>query len=181
MSSIFEFGGPQFGVQDAKVADRNTDGTYGTAKDIPSVNSVRLGPELVTSNLEGDDKITATYARLSTLQVTLVFGSIDIQVLSIVLGNSYSDSGSGPELRTWEVGNENSPKVGLAFKTSGQDGGDTQVFFPNAVLTSVDLAAEYGNFSQPTMTFQANMDDDKGYLMKVYKHATATDLTIPPT
>ena len=41
MANIFSFGGPQYDVDDVKIAVNNGDGTFGTLIDVPSVEKPR--------------------------------------------------------------------------------------------------------------------------------------------
>jgi hypothetical protein len=179
------YGAPQFGLQDAKIAPWNATNDYGTAVDVPSVQLMGAVLRILSAQLVGDDKITATAARAIGGQSQLRFGSVSIAALEVMLGNTSTASGTTPNAQDHlkVVGGDNMPYFGICGKALAEEGsGDLHVFLPKVRITSdVTLASlEYGNFAIPELTVEA-VDDATFGIVNLIEHETAANVAIPPT
>lgn len=176
------FGAPQFGLNDVKVATWNATDDYGTEVDIPSVQMMGTVMQVVSAQLEGDDKITDSHAQVVGGQVRVRFGSLSIAALEIILGLSSTLSDS---VYDWlkVSGGDNMPYFGICGKMAATQGsGDAHVFLPKVkIMEDVTLVeAEYGQYVIPEVTLQA-VDDDTWGVVNLVEHNTAADVAIPPT
>lgn len=183
--SLFDFGAPEFGLYDAKIAVLDTsDDTYATAVDVPSVQALMGDLQTVNDQLEGDDKITDTHANVISAQVSLRFGTVDLDVLDVLMNDDREDSGSEPnQYSKLDIGDGSKFQYfGLCGKINAtQGGGDTHVWFPKVkVMEGFSIGFEYGQYSIPELSCQAIVDAN-GTLMKIIRHETAEAITIPPT
>jgi hypothetical protein len=179
------FGAPTFGLNDVKIATWNSTNSYGTAVDVPSVQLMGAIMRVVTAQLEGDDKITATASRAIGGQSQIRFGSVSIAALEVMIGNSSTASGSTPNQQDHLKisGGDNMPYFGICGKALAEEGsGDLHVFLPKVKITSdVTLASlEYGNFAIPELTVEA-VDDATYGIINLVEHETAAAVAIPPT
>ncbi|HKI69927.1 MAG TPA: hypothetical protein VKA67_10085 [Verrucomicrobiae bacterium] len=179
------YGAPTFGLNDVKIAVWNSTDSYGTAVDVPSVQLMGAVLRILSAQLEGDDKITATASRAIGGQSQLRFGSVSIAALEVMLGNSSTASGTTPtqqdELRV--SGGDNMPYFGICGKALAEEGsGDLHVFLPKVKITSdVTLASlQYGQFAIPELTVEA-VDDATYGIINLVEHETAVAIQIPPT
>ncbi len=179
-----EYGAPQFGLQDVKIANWVSAGSYGTAVDVPSVQLYGAILSIVSAQLEGDDQITATAARAIGGESRLRFGSVSIAALEILLGNVSVVSGVTPnaqdELRV--VGGDNMPYFGICGKALAEEGaGDLHVFLPKVrIMQDVELATlQYGQFAIPELTVTGVTDASYG-IINLIEHETTVDVAIPP-
>lgn len=183
--SIFGLGGPQFGLYDCKVAKNNLNGTFGTAQDVPSVQL--LGVNLTTSNaqLEGDDEITAVHAKATAAEMTVRFGSIMVEVLAIITGETQTSSGSGAtEVRRIKFdGAPGFPYFAICGRADAAEdvGADTHVFVPKMkLMQGFEVRMEYNAFSIPEIRAMAVKDANYGAIFEVIEHKTAAAVAIPP-
>lgn len=178
--------GPSFGLNDAKIAVNNLDGTFGTLVDVPSVQMMGVNPQTVNAQLEGDDTITDTHARLISVQVTLRFGSINIAALEVitglskVLGGQVANNDQQEQLLFTGLNFPYFGITGMAEATSAT-GGNVQIFVPKVkIMEGFELTLEYGNYSIPNLTAMAVYDDDYAGIMSVIESEAAFAIAMPP-
>jgi hypothetical protein len=143
----------------------------------------------VNAQLEGDDKITDTHARVISATVTLAFGGINPDVLAVITGRPAVVTGVAPNrVRTMEISGLNFPYFGLVGKTDSTRGGDMHLFAPMLkVMEGFQLRSEYGAYSIPELTCTAIADDnfvdedDNSLLAYLIWHETLTAVALPPT
>jgi len=177
-----DYGAPQFGLSDVKVATWDATNDYDTAVDVPSVQMMGTTLAMISAQLEGDDAIQASASRAIGGQVRVRFGSISIAALEVLLGNTSTASGSAQD-HLKVSGGDAMPYIGICGKALAEEGtGDTHVFIPKCKLMG-DLTIaqlEYGQFAIPEATVQI-VDDATYGLINIIEHATAADVAIPPT
>ncbi len=186
MGLFGDFAGPEFGLDDVKIASWNTDGTYDSAVDVPSVQMYGISVQTVNAQLEGDDTITDTHAIAISSEVKLRFGSIPFDALQVLLGISYIQSSTGgvtDRVRTLKIGNIKFPYFGIVGKAySTQDGGDTQIFVPKVkIMSGFEIGMQYGQYVIPELTCMAVRSELYDSIVIPVKHEQAVAVTIPPT
>lgn len=187
--ALFDYGGPQYGLSDGKIATWTGDGTYGTPVDIPSIQLLRVQVNTVNAELEGDDTITATASRVVSADVTFRFGSVKMDVLSVLLNQTKVESGVTPNRYSFvPVSSQNPTYFGICGSAKAEEGsGNTQLFVPKLkLMEGFQLSFEYNNFSIPEITCRAvydtNFTDANGLPMLFYpmQYETAQTVTLPP-
>jgi hypothetical protein len=187
-NGIFDVGGPQFGLADGKIAKRLADGIYDTNYDIPSIRLGQVSPQTTSSDLEGDDGITATASRTNKAEVSVDFGGVDTDVLRVIMGESLNSGQSTSIMyKRVRITNRKRPYFGLTVRAEAEEGnGDTHVFVPKAKVTgSFDVKFEYGAFAVTQLKITAVLDagypdaEGKPTLFEVLEHDTAVAATVP--
>lgn len=165
------------GVRDAKIAQWNSTGSYGTALDIRGIREASIELELDTDQLEGDDEVVDRYSRIIAATIGLQKAFVDFQTASLMTGGTFV---SGAAYDDFLIDGENDPGfVGLAIKAVASDGQETHYFFPKAKLSgNLSLTLAYGSYLVPQAEFQAIKDGVAG-TMRGRNFASATGLTIP--
>lgn len=179
-----DYGAPQFGLNDVKIAAWNATNSYGSAVDVPSVQMMGATLRMMSAELTGDDRITAAAARAIGGQVRIRFGSINIRALEVLLGNTATSSVASPNaVKSFRVvGGDNMPYFGIVGKALAEEGsGDTLVFLPKVkIMSDVTLAQlEYGTFAIPEFEALA-VDDDTYGAINIIERQTAGSVVIPP-
>jgi hypothetical protein len=177
----FDQGAPSFGLNDVKVQNWASAGTYdGTLTDIMSVQMLGVTMQQVSAQLEGDDRITATAARAIGGQVQMRFGGINLDSLAIITGKAVGTISSVDQLQI--VGGDRMPYFGIIGKALAEEGGgDLWVYLPKAKLMGdFQLAMlEYGAFAIPEVTVQL-VDDDSYGVINLITHPTDVAITVMP-
>ncbi len=152
-----------FGLRDVKIAKRNNDGSYGTAVDVPSVQLLEASPQTINAQLEGDDTITAVHAVANRAQVRIRFGSLSVEALEVITGQTASLTGTTPNRkRTLTIDDVDFPYFGLVGKAVGAQGGDVHVFVPMLkAMEGFTATFEYGRFAVPEITAMALPDPEQ--------------------
>lgn len=188
MSSIFTYGGPQFGLKDCKIAPNNLDGTFSAMVDVPSIKVLDITVRVTSAVLEGDDEETASSSRVIGGTIKMQFGSINLDVLTAMLGGTLDTAYGAYTSRRMSIANRNTPYLGICGKSEAAEGtGDTHMFIPKAKIASdFNLKFEYGTFSIPEITFSAQGDqnfldgDGNANIVIPIEYETARDVAIPP-
>lgn len=183
--SIFDSqGSPQFGLADVRIAAWDGDGTYGTLVDVPSVQEVGVTLRVQSAELTGDDAITAIASRIIAAGGTFRHGSIDVDVLEVLIGNTATSSIASPNnVKNLRVrAGDNLPYFGLIGKALAEEGGgDFWVFLPKCRVTSdMAIALRYGEFAIPEMQFVAVDDADWGLANILWNETAAAISVMPP-
>ncbi len=178
------YGAPQYGLNDVKVATWTSTGVYASEVDVPSVQMMGTTLKMQAAQLEGDDSIQASAARAIGAEVRMRFGSISIEALEVLLGQSAAASGTPESQQNLQIeGGDKMPYFGICGKALAEEGdGDTHVFLPKCkIMGDVTIAQlEYGKFAIPEVTVQA-VDDATYGIVNVVEHSEDTEVAIPPT
>lgn len=188
MTSIFSFenmqNGPQFDVDDCKLAAALGGGAWGAAQDVPSINLYVTEIQTVNAQLEGDARISDTHGRIVSARLRLRMGGVNFGVLSLLTGRSAVLSGSTPNRRqTLDIKNENFPYFGVCAQSKHtQGGGDTHIFLPKVkVMEGFTFQFEYGAYTIPEITAMAIVDEDyQDVLVRFINNETVSPVVIPP-
>lgn len=178
-------GAPTMGLNDCKIAVWNGDGTYGSLVDVPSVQMFAPNMKMLSAQLEGDDQITATSARLIGAEVRFRFGSISLNAAAVLFGLAKTTSGGGASLQDAVTlpGGHRMPYFGICGKALAEEGeGDLHVFLPKVkIMSDFDYGSmEYGRFAVTELSCYAVSDEDFD-LITFVEHAEEKAITFPPT
>ncbi len=185
MGLFGDFAGPEFGLDDVKIATLASNGTYGTAVDIPSAQMYEGGIQTVNATLQGDDQETDAHAFAVSAQVRIRFGSIPFDALTVLTGVAQvtSDTASpATEVTTMKMGNIKFPYFGVCGRAkSTQDDGDTHMFFPKVkIMEGFNFSMQYGQYVIPELTCKAVRSPLYGTIFELIKHEEEVNVTIPP-
>lgn len=178
------YGAPTYGLNDCKVAVRNSAGSYATAVDVPSVQMMGVTLRVQSAEGEGDDKITVSASRVIGGRCRMRFLSIDFDVLEVIFGITATESGDTPSRGSMVkiLAGEKLPYFGIVGKAFAEEGsGDLHVFVPKArIMSDVTIAElQYGQFA--TSEFEVSFLDDETYeALQLIEHETATAVVLPP-
>lgn len=175
----FDQGAPQFGVNDAKVAEWDGDGTYGTLTDVMGIQLAQVSLQVISAIANGDDRIVAAGARLPGAALQMRFVGMNPSMLSVITGIDVDTISSVNNLQV--VGGNRLPYFGVIIKALSEEIGDTWVFLPKCKIMSdfVPFQGEYGTFTTPEVTVQAVPDEFWG-LANFITHPTDVDITVMP-
>ncbi len=178
-----DYGAPQFGLDDLKVATYNDTNDYGSEVDVMAAQAMNTIMRVINAELEGDDVIVATASRPIGAQIEMRFGSVSLAALEVMIGNTATSSVASPnEVKQFKIaGGERLPYFGMAGKALAEEGsGDTTVFVPKCrIMSDFQLIQlEYGTFAIPSVTVMAVPDDTYG-LLNIIEHQTSTAIAIP--
>jgi hypothetical protein len=181
----FEIGGPQFGLNDCKIALWTAAGTYSTAVDVMSVQMLGAVMQVVSADLTGDDQITATASRAISGTVSLRFGAISIAALEVLIGNTATSSVASPNnIKNLRVnGSDNMPYVGIVGRAIAEEGsGDTVIYIPKCrIMGDLNIAQlSYGEFAIPQVELRAVHDASYGVINVITRETASSTLTLPP-
>lgn len=175
----FDQGAPQFGVNDAKVAVWDGDGTYGTLTDVMGIQMAQATMQVISAIANGDDRIVAAGARLTGASLQMRFVGMNPSMLSVITGVSTDTISSVINLQF--AGGERMPYFGALIKALSEEIGDTWVFLPKCKIMSdfTPFQGEFGTFTTPEVTVQCVPDTYWG-LANFITHPTDVAITVMP-
>lgn len=170
-----------FGVRDAKIALWQATGLYGTLYDLPAVNRVEYNPTFSEGQLEGDDEIADSYAKIIGMEGRVVFAdstTVRPELMQILLGSTNTSSGSKERMK---IGATNPHYFGLAWKiVSSENSGEDHFLVYKARITGLQYSAQYNGYVVPEVSFRGVSDG--GYAMEIVQDQTLnTALAMPLT
>ncbi len=86
-------------LTDVKISPLTTDANppvYGTAVDVPGIQTLEVTPKLVSKELRGDDRLLDVYARVESIDWKWACAKLPLEVLDILLGGAVTASGTTP-------------------------------------------------------------------------------------
>jgi hypothetical protein len=169
-----------FGLSDIKIASWIGVNNWGPAADIPAASQITLEVQTINGQLEGDNSIVDVHAQIIAGTARIRFGFNDLSYLSILTGATHLQS-SDRDSETFSAG-DNMPYFGLCAKIPGTGtAGDAHLFIPKGKLTEgFQLAMQYGQYWTPEVTIMAVDGGSPFGVMRIIRHETAADVTIPP-
>lgn len=168
-----------FGLNDAKIAPWQNPQNWGTAVDLDGVQQMSVTLNTVNGILEGDDIIKAVHAMVISLTARVRFAFSDLAVWQVLTGLTVDSS---PAVDSLTVNNVTMPYFGLVGKlTHDSGGGDHWFFCPKVkVVENLEIGGEYGRFVTPEIQVTGIYEGTLYGVFKIFKHATAASLVIPP-
>jgi len=189
MANIFGFGGPQYDVDDVKIAVNNGDGTFGPLVDVPSVDLFQVGIRMKSAEMRGDARITAVASQIEAVEFQMRMGSFGLDVYEILFGVSNSESGTTPDrYKEIELGaGTRMPYFAIVGRSlAGETSGGTMIFVPYVkIMQTVSVRVEYNSFSMPEVTALALGDpvlednSSRPLVLKIKEYETLPAITIP--
>lgn len=118
-----------YAVEDCKVAKLTADvssaPTYDSLIDIPGIKEVRIGGEVKTVELRGDNSLLETDSSLTKITVQVRHAKISLDALAMMTGQTVTDSGATTaEVATLSFGSVIFPYFKLEAKTPTGGGSD---------------------------------------------------------
>ncbi len=186
--SLFSFkpGEVPYGLRKGLVGRWVGDGSYTNEYSVASIQVFGVRTTTSASDLEGNDMITATAARVTKGQITLRMGGISLEALQMLVGGTI-ETGT-PYVEGLKITNRPFPYVGFVAQSLSEElGGDIHLFVPKAkIRDGIEIRFEINGFSIPEFTVDALLDsnyaDADGFpcLMYPITHEEITPLELPP-
>lgn len=149
-----------FAVQDCKISPLTADPatgspTYGTAIDVPGIQTVAISGDMDTKTLTGDNKTLDSVSTLTGVTVKIENAKISLDVLAALFGGEVTDDTTGDTaIASWDLLGSSTPqyfKLECKTPSNGADpvGGDVHF-----VLHKVSLSAfpDLGNANEDYAT-----------------------------
>lgn len=170
-----------FGIRDAKIALWLSSGAYGSLYDLPAVNRIEYNQTLSEGQLEGDDEIVDSYAKIIGVEGRVVFGentTVRPELMQILLGTTNTSSGSKERMK---LGATNPNYFGLAWKVvTSESGAEDHFLVYKARINNVSYSAQYNGYVVPEISFRGVAD--ASYVMEIVQdQALNTALVMPLT
>lgn len=169
-----------FGLKDVKIAAWNSPENYGTAVDLVSANMYGIRFNTVSGQLEGDDEITDTHAKIISAQIRVRFAFRDLTAFATVTGTQVVES--LPDTKSIKIDTTNMPYVAINGRIDHTQGtGSYEFFIPKCkLMEGFELGFQYGQYVTPELTMTAIREGDTYGLGKIIARATAVAVAIPP-
>lgn len=172
-----------FGAADAKISPLLTDGspapTYGTAIDVPGLQSIEISGENEVKELRGDNRSLVKLSVLQSVEVTLTFAKWDADLYALFTGATKTTDGDS---YTVTLGADSQPGFfSLEAVSAGASGANSNVsiFLPKLVVTEMPgLGLAEEDFQTVEITCEALPTATGDWISWSYND-TALDLDAP--
>jgi len=178
--------GTPFNLTDCKVALWNSEGSFGTAQDVPAIKSMEITTNVVSGKAEGDGGVIAVASLVEDASGVLTFTGISIDMWALITGTTKKAGGTTPNryeaIAITPVG-QCLPYFAVCGKAqSDQCGKDVHLWAPKIKVESFGgVSLMKGGFIEGTINFIAIADGTTYEAVEWVTHETATDVTIPVT
>lgn len=167
----------RYGLNDLKIAAWNGENSYGAAVDIDAAEAFTVEVVVQADQLEGDDVIKDTIAKITSATATLRYGDVSLAVLERLLGGTLS-SGSGYD--RLKVGQNDAPYFSICGRLKGSAGGDTHIWLPKCRLSgNLSYAARQNSYLIPEAEITAVHEGDANGVIVIKRHDALTPVSIP--
>lgn len=175
-----------YSVQDCKISPLTADpaggtATYGTAIDVPGIQTMQISGSMETKTLRGDNVKLASNSALTDISVQVTNAKLSLDVLTAILGGAVTDSGTTPsQVSTWDLSSDdaNLPPFKLEGVTppNGVDvvGGDLHWVLHKCTLSAFpDLGFAQEDFRVVSFTASADPLNSTGKWITAVLNETA--------
>lgn len=167
-----------FGVEDCKIAVRNSAGSYGTLFDVEAINQVQLTLETTSAQLEGDDLIKAIASKVTSARVQARFGFKSLELYEIFTNATYNLGTSGGYVQFDNLAPGYFGMIAKLDKAEAE--GNYFFFFPKIkAMSGFSIQGNYGNFVIPEITLMGIADPPYG-IVRIYEYENTTPITVIP-
>ena len=171
-----------YGITDCKVApitaDTSGGTTYGALVDVPGVKSMEISGTVNTKRNRGDNKLLAVRSLIESMQASVPYAELSLDLLAAIAGGSVTDTGSTPNQKaTYAQLGANTPKYfKLEAKTDAMDfiSGDGHILLYKCMMTAFPtfgLAEE--DFAGYQLTAEAMPRGDDKFFDIVFNETAA--------
>ena len=166
------------GLRDLKIADYNSQGSWGTAYDILGARSMSVELVVETDELRGDDVVLDRYSKIIAATFRIEHASVDLQTLEMLTGGTLVSNASYEDVLIGE--DDNIPYVGIAGRSMGSTTYDLHIFAPKAKMSgNLQYQAQLDTYLIPQAEFQAVSDGASQGILRLRKFPAPTALEIP--
>lgn len=179
-------------LKDVKVSRMISDSAdgepvYDTPIDLAGILSLQISPELDSKELYGDSQLMDSYARTTSLSVTVTNAVVSLSGLEVILGGKISSEGAGEEekvLYTFKSENATPPyfKIEGKWDYVGETIGDAHIVIYKCKISEAPeftINDSSGDFGECSFTAAAmpTRKDGKWWEMVLNKTAKPIELT----
>lgn len=135
-----------YGIRDIKLTPINSDGSLGTAVDLPVAQTLSFSETEEFQELRGDDRVVAVHGQGPTVEFDLEAGGISLEAWQVMTGGDLSELGATPN-QTKSL-TKKTTQSRPYFRIEGQSindvAGDTHVVIYKAKITDT-LEGEFAD------------------------------------
>lgn len=138
-----------FGLRDVKLSPRNSDGTYGTAVDLPAARTFSFEESEDFETLEGDDVTVATRGKGPNVSWELENGGISLAAYKVMAGGTITVTGTTPNIKVTysKLATDSRPEFKAEGQAMSESGGDFHgVLYRCKASDSIKGSMENGSF-----------------------------------
>ena len=167
------------GLRDLKVASWTSEDTYGTAYDVLGAREMSINWTVETDELRGDDVVLDRYTKVISVNLTISYASVDLELLDTLMGGTLVSNASYEDFMIGET--DEVPFVAIAGRVVGSGGSnDLHLFIPKAKMAG-DLAyqAQLDTYLIPSAQFQGVYEGTTNGFLRARNFTALTGLEIP--
>lgn len=153
--------------------------SYGVSYPILGARNGSITINVETDEARGDDVVLDQYSKPISANVSLEMASVDLKLLSIVLGGTLTEAIPYDDMSFGEA--DEIPYVAIAVRVAGSGGtGDLHIFIPKAKLSSgLTFQAQTDTYMFPTMDFVGVHEGTVNGIFRQRNFTSSTNLAIP--
>ena len=167
-----------YGLRDVKLTP-NTNGTLGTAVDLPNAQTLSFEETEDFETLRGDDRDVATRGKGPAVNWSLESGGVSLEALAALTGGTVASTGTTPaQVKTFtKKSTDARPTFQVEGQSMSESGGDFHAVLPRCKVTGSitgDMADGAFWISKADGTAIGNYSTDD--LFKFVQNETAVDI-----
>jgi hypothetical protein len=152
-----------YGLRDVKLTPINSDGSLGTAVDLPVSQTLSFSEAEEFQELRGDDRLVAVHGQGPTIEFDLEAGGISLEAWQVMTGGDLEELGATPNQTKalTKLVTQSRPYFRIEGQSINDVDGDTHVVIYKAKITD-NLEGEFtdGEFFVTSCSGQGLGDDD---------------------
>lgn len=168
-----------YGLRDVKLTPINSDGSLGTAVDLPVSQTLSFSEAEEFQELRGDDRLVAVHGQGPTIEFDLEAGGISLEAWQVMTGGDLEELGATPNQTKalTKLVTQSRPYFRIEGQSINDVDGDTHVVIYKAKITD-NLEGEFtdGEFFVTSCSGQG-LGDDTDRLYTITWNETTSSIT----
>ncbi len=168
-----------YGLRDVKLTPINSDGSLGTAVDLPVSQTLSFSESEEFQELRGDDRLVAVHGQGPTIEFDLEAGGISLEAWQVMTGGDLEELGATPNQTKalTKLVTQSRPYFRIEGQSINDVDGDTHVVIYKAKITD-NLEGEFtdGEFFVTSCSGQG-LGDDTDRLYTITWNETTSSIT----
>ena len=170
----------RYGLRDLWIAPWLAENSYGTKARIFAAKAFTVNMIVQAAELEGDDVVVDTFAKVKSVEAQMRHGSLDLPALEVMTGGTFYEGTGYDDIAVGQDETEIAPYFSICGRVMGTASGDTHLWIPKAKINgNISYQAQENNYLVPEVQIKGVFEGTINGMLRIRHHDTITSVDIP--